>query len=170
MLPLDLTAFGNAAGWDRLPSNIAELNIQATAANPHFPGGLLPAVTEGGRIFCYAAVTNAAAWRRLRPLLLAYAGPTITTFSGIGRPPDLRSGTRATARGYRGLRPRTARPAAGGCASRFSSTTAPHQFARTYAGRCCAPPRLDRHTAFPLRHVSRDWGSRWSGTPVVDTT
>jgi hypothetical protein len=86
MLSVDLLAFGNSAGWGRLPPEVAALDIQATARDPRFPGAVLPAVSEEGRIFWYAATPDAATWRRLRPLLLAYAGPTVTAFSGVPKP------------------------------------------------------------------------------------
>src|SRR5688572_11117961 len=47
-----------------------------------FPGALLPAVALDGRIFWYALVRTPAEWRRLRPLLMAFAGPTVTSFDG----------------------------------------------------------------------------------------
>ena len=87
MFSVDLTAFAAAAGWATLPQGIAALRLEETAAAPRFPGALLPAIAPGGQVVWYAVVPTALAWRRLRPLLMAHAGPTVTTFTG--RPTEL---------------------------------------------------------------------------------
>src|SRR5208337_3815758 len=83
MLPVDLAAFAAAADWRNLPRDIAALEFEVTATDSSFPGALLPRVLQDGSIVWYAAAPTARAWRRLRPLLLAYAGPTVTTFVGV---------------------------------------------------------------------------------------
>lgn len=94
MLDMDLEQFGSAANWEQLPEDIVAANFQETAQSSNFPGALLPAVAKNGRVFWYAIAGDAATWRRLRPLLLAYAGPTVTSFTGepailnSNRPPD----------------------------------------------------------------------------------
>src|SRR5262249_25650821 len=87
MLPLDLKAFPEAAGWSQLSKPLIELNIQSTATDLEFPGAILPVVASSGHPYFYAAVSTAVEWRRLRPLLMSFAGPTITLFSGMRRPP-----------------------------------------------------------------------------------
>jgi hypothetical protein len=53
--------------------------IQATCGTDAFPGGVLPRVIEKNIVY-YLVARNAREWRHLRPLALAFAGPTITTF------------------------------------------------------------------------------------------
>jgi hypothetical protein len=89
MLPLDLKAFGVAAGWDSLPEAVASRNFQRTATDPVFPGAILPAIAADGTVYWYGAAAAAADWRRLQPLLLAYAGPTVTLFTGQMVDPDI---------------------------------------------------------------------------------
>jgi hypothetical protein len=83
MLPVDLAAFAAAAEWHHLPRHIAALRLEVTATDLSFPGALLPRLRQDGSIVWYAAAPTAHAWRRLRPLLLSYAGPTVTAFTGI---------------------------------------------------------------------------------------
>lgn len=82
MLALDLDAFGIAAGWVDLPPEVRALGLDGTARDPRFPGAILPRVEARGEVVWYALAPTAATWRRLRPLLLAYAGPTVTAFTG----------------------------------------------------------------------------------------
>jgi hypothetical protein len=82
MLALDLDAFAVAAGWADLPAELRALSLQDTAKDPKFPGAILPRAVTRGEIFWYALAPTAQTWRRLRPLLLAYAGPTVTAFTG----------------------------------------------------------------------------------------
>lgn len=81
MLPLDLDAFGIAAGWQRLPPDVVERRVERTATDRAFPGAILPALSDKG-VYWYGAAATPADWRLLQPLLLAYAGPTVTLFSG----------------------------------------------------------------------------------------
>jgi hypothetical protein len=83
MLVLDVAAFAAAADWQHLPDDIAALRLEATVTNPKFPGALLPRVRRDRSIVWYAAAPSTQVWRRLRPLLLAYAGPTVTNFCGL---------------------------------------------------------------------------------------
>lgn len=57
--------------------------FEATVGDPDFPGALFVWPGEGVRppVF-YAAAQTQVQWRRLRPLLLAFVGPTLTDFSG----------------------------------------------------------------------------------------
>ncbi len=49
-----------------------------------FPGAVLPRLQDEQLSF-YAIAKTAQDWRKLRPLLLAYAGPTVTDFNGLPR-------------------------------------------------------------------------------------
>ena len=57
--------------------------FDATITDPIFPGALLawPRQPSETPVF-YAAAQTQAQWRRLRPLLLAFVGPTMSDFSG----------------------------------------------------------------------------------------
>jgi hypothetical protein len=56
--------------------------LASTATDERFPGGLLMFPRLGKPIVFYAVASDASEWRRLRPLLTAYVGPTLTTFRG----------------------------------------------------------------------------------------
>lgn len=76
-----LSAFRAATGH---PAPVPEDDIlESTVGDPGFPGGLISLPTADGEpsVF-YAAAATSAEWRRLRPLLLAFAGPTLTDFAG----------------------------------------------------------------------------------------
>lgn len=86
MLPLDLKAFSIAARWQELPAEVDPMDLARTVEDPAFPGAILPAAGPDG-VFCwYAAAASGTEWRLLQPLLLAYVGPTLTTFSGQTTP------------------------------------------------------------------------------------
>ncbi len=74
------TAFRNALAFTSDPLVEA---LEGTVGDPGFPGALFVWPGEGVRppVF-YAAAQTHAQWRRLRPLLLAFAGPTLTDFAG----------------------------------------------------------------------------------------
>lgn len=57
--------------------------FDATAVDPEFPGALFVWPGDGVRppVF-YGAAQSQAQWRRLRPLLKAFVGPTLTNFAG----------------------------------------------------------------------------------------
>lgn len=79
-----VAAFRAAAGVDALDPSKAmefdEISISATSVN--FPGGLLAWPRAHKCTVYYAVAESAAQWRRLRPLLLAFCGPTLTSFEG----------------------------------------------------------------------------------------
>jgi hypothetical protein len=58
--------------------------FEPTLRDRDFPGALLAWSRPAGQppVF-YAAAQTQAQWRRLRPLLLAFAGPTLTDFAGV---------------------------------------------------------------------------------------
>lgn len=60
--------------------------LARTATEERFPGALLILPRPGKRSVYYAVAADAPEWRRLRPLLIAYAGPTLTSFHGWPEP------------------------------------------------------------------------------------
>ncbi len=78
-----------AAAYDRLPHDATDLcrALLATVVDAGFPGALIPSVRDTGEVNVYVAAPTAAQWRRLAPVLVAFAGPTITSFDG--RPVNL---------------------------------------------------------------------------------
>jgi hypothetical protein len=60
--------------------------LAGTATEARFPGALLSLPRVGKRSVYYALASDAAEWRRLRPLVIAYAGPTLTSFKGWPEP------------------------------------------------------------------------------------
>lgn len=53
-----------------------------TVDNPNFPGALIPELRPDGELHVLA-IAVPAAWRRLSPVLRAFAGPTLTSFDGF---------------------------------------------------------------------------------------
>lgn len=81
--------FRAIAGFETLPPNWQKLfdDILASAVDDRVPGALLPAPIGGGcRV--YAIADDQKEWRRLQPLLSAYAGPTLSSFTGVIQPPS----------------------------------------------------------------------------------
>ena len=72
---------GRAALPDELQSLCSDL-VQ-TVVDPSFPGALVPMIDDGGAMQVNAASATVGDWRRLKPILLAFAGPTITGFDGV---------------------------------------------------------------------------------------
>jgi hypothetical protein len=60
--------------------------LRTTVIDPAFPGALIPISTAAGRLQILIATPTMMAWRRLAPVLKAFAGPTITSFNGITSP------------------------------------------------------------------------------------
>jgi len=71
-------------GSARFPPELADLCIQvlSTLVNPNFPGALIPEALPDGSLRVIAAATPTD-WRQLRPVLQAFAGPTLTSFDGL---------------------------------------------------------------------------------------
>ena len=66
-----------------------EMNLMWTSATePTFPGAVLPVADDNGCLSFYAAADSQAEWRKLQPLLRAFAGPTLTNFDGWPRDLD----------------------------------------------------------------------------------
>jgi hypothetical protein len=57
-----------------------------TATSEKFPGGILVIPSNDKKYSFYAVTHKAGDWRRLRPLLMAFAGPTFSSFDGKTRP------------------------------------------------------------------------------------
>lgn len=60
--------------------------LRTTVIDPAFPGALVPITNAAGRLQILVATPTMMAWRRLAPVLKAFAGPTITSFNGITAP------------------------------------------------------------------------------------
>jgi hypothetical protein len=59
--------------------------LQTIVALP-FPGALVPVIDGVGGMQINVAAPTVATWRRLKPILLAFAGPTLTSFDGVPEP------------------------------------------------------------------------------------
>jgi hypothetical protein len=57
--------------------------VSDSIANPNFPGALIPTLDAAGDIQVMIVAPTVASWRRLKPVLVAFAGPTLTSFDGI---------------------------------------------------------------------------------------
>ena len=51
-----------------------------------FPGALVPVIDSSGSMQIDVAAPTVSDWRRLKPVLLAFAGPTLTGFNGVPEP------------------------------------------------------------------------------------
>lgn len=83
-------------GVDALDTEVSALcaDLMGTVDDPGFPGALVPEA-EGGTLSVLVAAPTVAAWRRLSPVLRAFAGPTLTSFDGL--PQTLPASPAATA-------------------------------------------------------------------------
>lgn len=57
--------------------------LSDTIADANFPGALVPTVTTDGQLSVMMVAPTVAAWRRLKPVVVAFAGPTLTSFEGL---------------------------------------------------------------------------------------
>jgi len=62
------------------------LSLIETITDPKFPGAMVPSVDIDGNLQILVAASTVSAWRRLRPVLQAFAGPTLTSFNGLPEP------------------------------------------------------------------------------------
>ncbi|MCP2138577.1 hypothetical protein J2S28_005701 [Rhizobium sp. SLBN-94] len=60
--------------------------LRTTVVDAAFPGALVPIANAAGRLQILVATPTMMAWRRLAPVLKAFAGPTMTSFNGITAP------------------------------------------------------------------------------------
>jgi hypothetical protein len=83
---------GEVSAHDGLAPEIDKLcaAVSETVVDPDFPGALVPAFGPKGAVHIFAAAPTAPLWRHLSPVLLAFAGPTLTSFSGL--PSELPAG------------------------------------------------------------------------------
>lgn len=58
-------------------------SLLETIADPQFPGAVVPNVDINGSLQILVAASTVSAWRRLRPVLQAFAGVTLTSFNGL---------------------------------------------------------------------------------------
>ncbi len=70
--------------YSHLEENIKTLciNILKTIVSPKFPGALIPSVTQNNELVINIVSDNSSDWRKLRPTILAFAGPTLSSFNG----------------------------------------------------------------------------------------
>ncbi|WP_425985288.1 protein DpdD [Ensifer sp. R-19] len=68
--------------------DVAELcgQLLETVSDSNFPGALVPVPKANGALDIYIAAHTMRAWRQLSPVLRAFAGPTLTSFTGITEP------------------------------------------------------------------------------------
>ncbi|MGC1301447.1 MAG: protein DpdD [Caulobacteraceae bacterium] len=85
-LTVALDQLAAAANWDGLAQEA--LDLARTLSSPRFPGAIFPIRDPSGDLVIYAAAATPAEWRKLQPLLLAFAGPTFTDFEGAAAPLD----------------------------------------------------------------------------------
>lgn len=77
---IDVAALAALARWNEIPPS--DLDITRTLEQERFPGAIVPVRRGDGSAVFYALADTAPVWRRLQPLLLAFAGPTFTDFNG----------------------------------------------------------------------------------------
>lgn len=57
--------------------------VTQSVVSETFPGALVPVIDHTGAMQINVAASTMSDWRRLRPVLLAFAGPTVTGFNGV---------------------------------------------------------------------------------------
>ena len=78
----DLAALGHCAGTGTDIEALCAAVTQTVGAEA-FPGALAPFVDGTGAMQIDVAASTMSDWRRLKPVLLAFAGPTLTAFDGV---------------------------------------------------------------------------------------
>lgn len=61
-------------------------DVTQSVISQTFPGAMVPIIDSAGSMQIDVAASTITDWRRLKPVLLAFAGPTITGFDGIPGP------------------------------------------------------------------------------------
>lgn len=81
----DLIALAPCAGAS---TDIATLcaDVTRSVISETFPGALVPVIDSSGSMHVAVAAPTMSDWRRLKPVLLAFAGPTLTGFDGVPEP------------------------------------------------------------------------------------
>lgn len=80
--------YSSAADFSALPSELAELcfGLKRTIDDPAFPGALVPIPVANGAVEVAAVTETSSDWRRLTPVLVAFCGPTLSSFDGLPQP------------------------------------------------------------------------------------
>ncbi len=78
----DLAALCPCAGTGTVIEALC-VEITQTVSADAFPGALVPFVDGAGAMQIDVAASTTSDWRRLKPVLLAFAGPTLTAFDGV---------------------------------------------------------------------------------------
>ncbi|RWC47183.1 protein DpdD [Mesorhizobium sp.] len=78
----DISAINSFGGLD---AELAALCVALcdTIADPGFPGALIPTVVSASDVRVLVVAPTVGSWRRLKPVLVAFAGPTLSSFEGI---------------------------------------------------------------------------------------
>lgn len=92
-----LEGFREAVQLDPTSSDHVEEfdELAATVQQSGFPGAVLAWPRSGKCTVYYAVAVDALEWRRLRPLLMAFAGPTVSSFRGWAEPLHLKAAPEA---------------------------------------------------------------------------
>lgn len=61
-------------------------DVTQSVISETFPGALVPVIDRAGSMQIDVAAPTMSDWRRLKPVLLAFAGPTLTGFDGVPEP------------------------------------------------------------------------------------
>ncbi|KPF54096.1 hypothetical protein IP65_09870 [Novosphingobium sp. AAP1] len=61
-------------------------DVTQSVISETFPGALVPVIDSAGSMQIDVAAPTMSDWRRLKPVLLAFAGPTLTGFEGVPEP------------------------------------------------------------------------------------
>lgn len=74
--------------WAGASTDIATLcaDVTQSLVSATFPGALVPVIDSAGSMQIDVAASTISDWRRLKPVLLAFAGPTLTGFDGVPEP------------------------------------------------------------------------------------
>lgn len=78
----DIIALNSFASLDSDLSTLCADIIQ-TVSKLDFPGALVPAIDATGSFQIKVAMPTVSDWRRLKPILVSFAGPTLTDFNGV---------------------------------------------------------------------------------------
>lgn len=81
-------AIADASDFSPLGPKLAALctELVATVADKRFPGAAVPRLGRDGSLCVYVVAGSIGEWRRLSPVLKAFAGPTFTSFQGLPVP------------------------------------------------------------------------------------
>ena len=71
--------------WKEKSQETKELCVELmqTITAKSFPGGIIPSIGKEKNLILNILANNQTEWRIIRPIILAFAGPTITSFDGV---------------------------------------------------------------------------------------